>query len=93
MRLDKWLVNTGLVPRRTRAQQACDAGLVEIDGKRAKPSSEVRLGQQVTLRLGLRVTVYEVLAVPERPVARDKREDCRRLLSEERLELDAETDW
>ena len=93
MRLDKWLVNTGLVPRRTRAQQACDAGLVEIEGKRAKSSSEVRVGQTITLRLGLRVTRYEVLDVPERPVAREQREDCRRLLSEERLELDAETDW
>lgn len=89
MRLDKWLVNTGIVPRRTKAQQAADAGLIEIDGKRAKPSAEVRLGQQVRVSLGLRVTVYEVLAVPERPVARDKRDDCRRLVSDERLELDS----
>lgn len=89
MRLDRWLVNTGIVPRRTKAQQAADAGLIEIDGKRAKPSAEVRLGQQVRVSLGLRVTVYEVLAVPERPVARDKRDDCRRLVSDERLELDS----
>lgn len=89
MRLDKWLVNTGIVPRRTKAQQAADAGLIEIDGKRAKPSAEVRLGQQIRVSLGLRVTVYEVLAVPERPVARDKRDDCRRLVSDERLELDS----
>ena len=68
MRLDKWLVNTGIVPRRTKAQQAADAGLIEIDGKRAKPSAEVRLGQQIRVSLGLRLTVYEVLAVPERPV-------------------------
>lgn len=88
MRLDKWLVNTGLVPRRTRAQQACDAGLVQVDGKRAKPSAEVRVGQQVELSLGLRVSVYEVLAVPERPVARERRDECRRLVREERVELD-----
>lgn len=88
MRLDKWLVNTGLVPRRTKAQQACDGGLAKLDGKRAKPSAEVRIGQQVQLSLGMRVTVYEVLAVPERPVAREKRDECRRLLSEERVELE-----
>lgn len=88
MRLDKWLVNTGLVPRRTRAQQACDAGLVKVDGKRAKSSAEVRVGQQVELSLGLRVSVYEVLAVPERPVARERRDECRRLVSEQRVELD-----
>lgn len=88
MRLDKWLVNTGLVPRRTRAQQACDEGLVKLDGKRAKPSAEVRVGQNVELSLGLRVSVYEVLAVPERPVPRDRRDECRRLVSEQRVELD-----
>jgi len=88
VRLDKWLVNTGLVPRRTRAQQACDGGLVKLDGKRSKPSAEVRVGQRVQLSLGMRVAVYEVLAVPERPVARDKRDECRRLVSEERVELE-----
>lgn len=88
MRLDKYLQNTGLVPRRERAKQASDAGLVEIDGKRAKPSAEVRVGQKITLRLGLKVTEWEVLGLPERPVARDKRDDYRRLLREERVEVD-----
>jgi len=88
MRLDKYLQTTGLVPRRERAKQACDAGLVEIDGKPAKPSAEVRAGQQITLKLGMRVSVYEVLQIAERPVARDKREEYRRLVREERVELE-----
>ena len=88
MRLDKYLQTTGLVPRRERAKQACDAGLIEIDGKAAKPSAEVRVGQQITLRLGLRISVYEVLQLAERPVARDKRDDYRRLVSEERVEME-----
>lgn len=88
MRLDKYLPNVGLVPRRTRAKQACDAGLVEVDGKPAKASQEVRVGQQVTLRLGLKVAVYEILATAERPVPRGDREKYWRLVSEERLGLE-----
>ena len=88
MRLDKYLQTTGLVPRRERAKQACGAGLIEVDGKPAKPSAEVRIGQMITLKLGMRISVYEVLQIAERPVARDKREEYRRLVSEERVELE-----
>lgn len=88
MRLDKYLQTTGIVPRRERAKQACDAGLIEVDGKPAKPSAEVRVGQQITVKLGLRVTVYEVLALAERPVARDKRDEYRRIVSDERVEME-----
>ena len=42
MRLDMFLRNSGLVPRRPQAKQACDMGLVRLDGHAAKPSSEVR---------------------------------------------------
>jgi ribosomal 50S subunit-recycling heat shock protein len=88
MRLDKYLQTTGIVPRRERAKQACDAGLIEVDGKNVKPSAEVRVGQMITVRLGMRVTVYEVLQLAERPVARDKRDDYRRIVSDERVEME-----
>ncbi len=88
MRLDKYLQTTGIVPRRERAKQACDAGLIEVDGKRVKPSAEVRVGQTITVKLGLRLAVYEVLALAERPVARDKRDDYRRIVSDERVEME-----
>ena len=88
MRLDKYLQTTGIVPRRERAKQACDAGLIEVDAKAAKPSMEVRVGQRITVKLGLRVTVYEVLQLAERPVARDKRDEYRKVLSDERGEME-----
>jgi len=86
MRIDKWLYTTGLVPSRARAQKACEAGLVEIDGKPAKPSTPVRTGQKVTLKLGMKICIYEVLQLAERPVPRPQREQYRRLLQEERIE-------
>jgi len=88
MRLDKYLQTTGIVPRRERAKQACDAGLILVDGKPAKPSNEVRAGQMIRVELGMRVTVYEVLALAERPVAREKRDEYRRIVSDERVEME-----
>ena len=43
MRLDKYLKVTRLIKRRTVANEACDAGRVQINGKPAKASAEVRL--------------------------------------------------
>jgi ribosomal 50S subunit-recycling heat shock protein len=88
MRLDKYLQTTGIVPRRERAKQACDVGLILVDGKPAKPSNEVRVGQMIKVELGMRVTVYEVLALAERPVAREKRDEYRRIVSDERVEME-----
>jgi len=87
VRLDMWLRNSGLIPRRTVAKTACDEGLVEIGGKRAKASVEVRVGDEITLRMGLRVTVHRVEQLPAKPVARADRENVATLLHSEKIEL------
>jgi ribosomal 50S subunit-recycling heat shock protein len=82
-RLDCFLRNVGLVPRRSLAQQACQRGLIEVDGKVAKPATRVRPGQELTVRLGLRVRRLRVRQVPTRPVPRAARPDYFELLAEE----------
>lgn len=88
MRLDLFLRNSGLIPRRPVAKRACDEGLVEINGKAAKASAQVRVGQRITLRLGMKITEHDVLALPQRPVAKSQRDDYARLISTERVDLD-----
>ena len=88
VRLDKFLKNVGIVPRRALAQEACRRGLVEIDGRAAKPSTIVREGQKLRVRLGMKVREYLVHAVPQRPVPKAQRKECIELLSEQSLELD-----
>ena len=87
MRLDMWLRNSGIIPRRTVAKTACDDGLIEVNGKRAKASLEVRSGDEVTVRIGLRVTVHRVEALPQRPVAKSDLETVATLLHSEKVEL------
>ena len=47
MRLDKWLKVSRIIKRRTVANEAAGAGRVSINGKVAKPASEVKPGDTV----------------------------------------------
>ena len=63
MRLDKYLKVSRLVKRRTVANEACDAGRVMINGKTAKASAEVKVGDVIEIGFGNRSVKAEVLAV------------------------------
>lgn len=52
MRLDKYLKVSRLVKRRTVANEACDAGRVMINGKTAKASAEVKVGDVIEIGFG-----------------------------------------
>jgi ribosomal 50S subunit-recycling heat shock protein len=67
MRLDVYLKLSRLVPRRTLAQQMCEAGAVTVNGARAKSSRDVHAGDELALRQRGRVTTVRVLDVPEKP--------------------------
>ena len=65
MRLDKFLKVSRLLKRRTVANEACDNGLVTVNGKPARASYEVKEGDQISLRFGVRTITVEVLSVQE----------------------------
>ena len=47
MRLDKYLKVSRLIKRRTVANEACDAGRVLVNGKTAKASADVKVGDVI----------------------------------------------
>ena len=65
MRLDKYLKVSRLIKRRTVANEACDNELVTVNGKPARASYEVKEGDQISLRFGVRTITVEVLSVQE----------------------------
>lgn len=67
MRLDVYLKLSRLVPRRTLAQQMCEAGAVRVNGARAKSARDVHVGDELALRQRGRITTVRVLDVPEKP--------------------------
>ena len=65
MRLDKYLKVSRLIKRRTVANEACDNGLVTVNGKVQRASYEVTVGDEISLRFGQRTLTVEVLSVQE----------------------------
>ena len=64
MRLDLFLKASRLCLRRTVAQQLCEAGRVVVNGARAKSSRAVQVGDEITVRRGMRLLTVRVLALP-----------------------------
>jgi ribosomal 50S subunit-recycling heat shock protein len=64
MRVDKFLKNSRLIKRRTIAKDACDQGKILVNDKEAKPGTEVKVGDRLTLDFGPKkmVVVIEDLA-------------------------------
>ena len=60
MRVDKFLKVSRLIKRREVAKELCDAGYVAVNGKTAKPSSEIDIGDEIKLRLGRRTLTVKV---------------------------------
>jgi len=65
MRLDKYLKVSRLIKRRTVANEACDAGRVMINDKPAKASTNVKVGDIITIHFGNKDVSVEVLSVAE----------------------------
>lgn len=60
MRLDKFLKVSRVIKRRTVANEACDSGRVMINGKIAKASTEVKLGDIVEIKYGEKIIKFEI---------------------------------
>ena len=71
MRLDKYLKVSRIIKRRTVANDACDLGRVTINGKTAKPSSEVKIGDVLDIRLGSGTICVKVLSIQEHALKSD----------------------
>ena len=65
MRIDKFLKVSRVIKRRTVAADACDGGRIEINGKVAKPSKDVKVGDVVSVSFGNNTMAFEVLSVDE----------------------------
>lgn len=65
MRLDKYLKVSRLIKRRTLANEVADAGRVLVNGKPAKASYAVKVGDEIEITFGNRPVTVRVLAVEE----------------------------
>ena len=74
MRLDKYLKVSRIIKRRTVANEACDASHISVNGKRAKASYDVKVGDVIEIGFGqktLRVRVTDVRDTTKKAEAAD----------------------
>lgn len=74
MRLDKFLKVSRLIKRRTVANEACDAEKVSVNGKPARASYEVKVGDEIEINMGkspLKIRVLKVVEVVGKDGASD----------------------
>ena len=79
MRLDKFLKVSRLIKRRTIANEACDAGRVQINGKPAKASAIVKQGDVIEIGFGGKSVKVEVMDVQDNVRKDDAKELIRYL--------------
>lgn len=65
MRLDKYLKNSRLIKRRTVAKDACEGEKVYLNGKQAKPSTEVKVGDKIEIVFGEKSIKAEVTDIAD----------------------------
>ena len=65
MRLDKYLKVSRLIKRRPVANEACDAGRITVNGKVAKASLNVKIGDIIEIGFGDKQVKVEVLSLEE----------------------------
>ena len=74
MRLDKFLKISRLIKRRTVANEACDAEKVSVNGKPARASYDVKVGDDIEINMGkspLKIRVLKVVEVVGKDGASD----------------------
>ena len=64
MRVDKFINTVNITKRRTIAEDMCKSGVVFINGKQAKASKDVKVGDIITIKYLEYEKKYEVLQIP-----------------------------
>ena len=66
MRLDKYLKVSRLIKRRTIANQACDADKINVNGKVARASYNVKIGDTIEICMGRTPLTVKVVSITEK---------------------------
>ncbi|MEK4508056.1 MULTISPECIES: RNA-binding S4 domain-containing protein [Paenibacillus] len=92
MRLDKFLKVSRLIKRRTVAKDISEQGRVLINGRESKPSSAVKVGDEITVQFGQKLVTVSV----DRLAESTRKEDAATmytLVKEEPIVKETGLDW
>lgn len=82
MRLDKFLKVSRLIKRRTLAKEVADQGRITINGNKAKASSVVEVGDELTIQFGQKNVTIQINMIKE-VVKKDEADLLYKVIKEE----------
>lgn len=92
MRVDKFLKVSRLIKRRTVAKDVSDQGRVLINGREAKPSSAVKVGDEITVQFGQKLVTVRVERLTE-TTRKEEAASLYTLVKEEPIVKERGLDW
>lgn len=87
MRLDKFLKVSRLIKRRTVAKEISDQGRILVNGVQAKASTNVKVGDELTIRFGQRIVTVRIDSVKE-TAKKEEAAEMYTTLKEEKIPLE-----
>jgi len=72
VRIDKWLWSVRIFKTRTKATEACKSNNVRIEDIPVKPSREIRIGEEITIKFGPIIRKVKVVNLLEKRIAAAK---------------------
>lgn len=85
MRIDKFLKVSRIIKRRSVAKEIIHRGVIKINGRVAKPASNVAIGDEIELVLGRHLLVVRVLKLKD-TTKKAEAEDLYEIISDEIIE-------
>lgn len=92
MRLDKFLKVSRLIKRRTVAKDVSEQGRVLVNGRESKPSTAVKVGDEITVQFGQKLVTVRVERLAE-TTRKDEAATMYTLVKEEPIAKDSGFDW
>ena len=84
MRLDKYLKVCRIIKRRSVSKDIISFGQVNLNNRKSKPSSEVKIGDLITLQLGNRLITIEVLSINDK-IKKDEALSLYKIIAEKEI--------
>jgi ribosomal 50S subunit-recycling heat shock protein len=87
MRLDKYLSTVKVLKSRTLVKLAADEGMIYLNGKKAKASSEIKPGDIIEIDIPRFYKKFKVLALPPKNLKKSEAAQFHQLLEDRKKEL------
>lgn len=85
MRIDKYLKTARILKRREAAKELALQGRIQVNGRIAKPSTEVEIGDEIRIQFGYRILEVRVLDI-QKQVSKQNAQLLFEVIKEEKID-------